>query len=619
MAAGVLALALAEGAADITARSVAAILVLWTILLAVGFNVWPRERPPRAALVTGGLLLAFTAFTGLSMLWAPAAEPAFGELDRAAFYAALFALPVLAGRYGDATRWADGLAAAIGVVALLAVTQRLLPGVLPEGDIGTLLPAAATRLSYPVGYWNALAILLGLGIPLLLRLAASDGGLAVRALAVAPLPALGVAMYLTSSRGGVAVATVGTVVFLALAPRRFRTIQALAVAGLGAAVAISVVRSHPALVDGLPGSPAAEDEGPGVFATVLLVCAAAGGAHALLSGLLPTRLALPRAAAVGAAVLVAVAAVAGAAAADPAERLRTFKQAPPATSPDNTQDHLVSSAGSGRWQFWEAALDQFAEHPLRGEGAATYEAWWARYGTIDWFVRNAHSLWLETLGALGIIGLLLLAGAFVAGLVAGASRLRGPDEHRSAVAALLAVACGFVVGAGIDWIWQVPAVAAVGVVALGVLAGPATRLAGREAAGRPLRLGPRVAVAAAAWVAIVAQGIPLLATGEVRSSQRAAERGDLREAQERAVAARAIQPWAASPHVQLALVREQLGDVQGARGHAADAIERDRTDWRLRIVAARLATKAGDGRAAREALREARRLNPRSPALRPPS
>jgi uncharacterized protein HemY len=48
----------------------------------------------------------------------------------------------------------------------------------------------------------------------------------------------------------------------------------------------------------------------------------------------------------------------------------------------------------------------------------------------------------------------------------------------------------------------------------------------------------------------------------------------------------------------------------------AGAIARDDRDWRLELVASRLAVKAGDIGAARLALARARELNPRSPLLR---
>jgi Flp pilus assembly protein TadD len=99
----------------------------------------------------------------------------------------------------------------------------------------------------------------------------------------------------------------------------------------------------------------------------------------------------------------------------------------------------------------------------------------------------------------------------------------------------------------------------------------------------------------------------------IRDSQAAVERGDADSALDNALDARRLQPWAASPHLQLALVREQLDDLPQARSSIIDAIDKDPTDWRLWLVRARLETKAGEFGAARRSLRRAKALNPRSP------
>jgi len=63
----------------------------------------------------------------------------------------------------------------------------------------------------------------------------------------------------------------------------------------------------------------------------------------------------------------------------------------------------------------------------------------------------------------------------------------------------------------------------------------------------------------------------------------------------------------------LALVEERRGDLKASRRWIERAIERDSVDWRLWLVAARLATKAGDVPSARTSLLRAESLNPRSP------
>jgi Tfp pilus assembly protein PilF len=83
-------------------------------------------------------------------------------------------------------------------------------------------------------------------------------------------------------------------------------------------------------------------------------------------------------------------------------------------------------------------------------------------------------------------------------------------------------------------------------------------------------------------------------------------------------AARRLEPWAASPRLQLALVLEQDGDLDAARGQIQSAVERDPEDWRLWLVKSRLETKAGAPAVAAASYSRARALNPRSPLFATP-
>jgi hypothetical protein len=609
--------ALLGGGAPPEVRSVAAILVWWGVLAAVALSLAPRAPIPRPALVCTALLAAFGLFTALSSTWAPSAERAFFEADRVLLYTGLLLVPVLLTRRGDAGRWADGMAVAVAVVVLLALAQRLFPGLLPEGDVPQLLPNAARRLSYPLGYWNGLAIFAALGSPLLLRAAVVAASPLWRAAALAPVPVLAGTIYLTSSRGGVAVALVAGGAFVVLSGS-LRAVVAGAVAAAGSLGAVAVLSARQVLVDGPFDSAAAEDAGIEAALLVAGVCLLTAVLYATLAVLVPARQRVPRLAW----ALVAVALVVGVVAVDPGERLDTFKAAPPveeAPGATRVNTHLTTGGGSGRWQFWSAAADQWREHPLAGAGAGAFEPWWAEHGTLDWFVRNAHSLWLETLAELGVIGMLLIAGAFAVGVASGVARLGARrDDERATVAALLAVVLGFALSATIDWTWQLPVIAALAMLSLGLLTGPATAKAQPTAAAPVVAFGARAVVILGAWIVLCAQAIPFLATQEVGASQRAVARGELGEALEHARSAEAIQPWAASPWLQQALVREDLGQLRAARRALAAAIERDGSDWRLRLVATRLAVKAGDVAEARRELARARLLNPRSALLRDP-
>ena len=132
--------------------------------------------------------------------------------------------------------------------------------------------------------------------------------------------------------------------------------------------------------------------------------------------------------------------------------------------------------------------------------------------------------------------------------------------------------------------------------------------------GQPNRAA-RWVISAAAVAAIALQAIPYLTQALLRDSERAVARGDIGAAIAAADGASRIQPWAASPHLQLALVNESAGNLPTAERHLDEALRSDSGDWRLWLVATRLHVKQGEIAEARSALAEARRLNPNSSVL----
>src|SRR5207302_632448 len=124
----------------------------------------------------------------------------------------------------------------------------------------------------------------------------------------------------------------------------------------------------------------------------------------------------------------AVASLGAIVAVNPVRQFDTFKQPPRVLGPSEkafVQTHLFSSNGSGRWQFWVSAIDEFESRPWVGRGAGSYETWWAQHGSLaEVFVRDAHSFYLEQLAELGVVGGLLGVAVLGGGVLVGVRRVR---------------------------------------------------------------------------------------------------------------------------------------------------------------------------------------------------
>jgi hypothetical protein len=619
-------IAYANGGYGLSSRTILAVGLWGSIMVGVGFGLIPLEAIGRRTALVGALFAGFGAWTFASTFWAANAENAFNEFNRVSLYLAVLVVAVAGAARRGTDRWADGLC--LGIVATIAVSlsSRLFPELFSTRQLEVLLPSAASRLSFPVGYWNGLGIFASLGFPLCFRTALVARRLSVRAAAVGVTPVLSAVIYLTSSRGAVATAIVATAVFLLATDRRWTALGVVLATGIGSTLAVAVLVPRRTLVNGPLHTGVAESQGR--VALVLILAACLVTAVLLLGGewLLRSRFRAPSAAGWAVAGTIVAAAAIAIVVSHPLARFDEFREPPVAGrlgAANFVTAHLLSGNGSGRWQFWGAALDEFRSAPLQGRGAGSYEAWWAQHASFTYFLRNAHSLYLEVLGELGIVGLLLIAGAFAGGIAVAVRRLRAlHGDGRVTLAAVTAVFVGFLAGAAIDWIWQLTVVAVVGIVALGLILGgsgssPRERTlqnSVRERGAAPrswIALG--AAVLGVTWALICAQAIPWLASTKISDSQADVRRGDTRAALEDALDAKSLQPWASSPYVQLALVAEQQDDLRAAQRWIEAAARRASTDWRIWFVAARIQREAGRDGAAARSYAKARSLNPRSP------
>jgi tetratricopeptide (TPR) repeat protein len=604
------AVAMADGGYHLGFVAGAGFVLWWVTLVAVSLRVWPRSGVPAAAVAAAAVLGLLAAWTALSIAWASDDGAAFVEAVRASGYLGLFAVvAIAAGREGPRP-WLAGITAGALAVVLVALATRYEPMLGAHRDLGG-------RLSYPIGYWNGLAAIAALACTLLAWQAAHARARLARSLATAALPLCGLAIYVSASRGGAITAGLGCLVVLALGPRRLVVLAGLLLGAAGLVPLLLVASSQEALLDNLSGG-GATGQGHVLFAvSVAATVAVALVRHRLDRALLIATVSRRQrlAGLVAAALLVVVAVVA----VDPSEQYSEFKRPPERAGGVPGPERLASVAGSGRYQFWEAALEAFESQPIRGIGAGAYESWWNVHGSIYWPLVDAHSLPIEALAELGAVGFVIVLTVLALPVVVALRRRAAspPGPELAGIVALLAAA-GF--ASVIDWMWEIPVVFGTFVVAAALATGPATARADPRKDPVPRLRGARWTTLLAALVALAALWSSfdlLLMRVSLDQSRSAAARGDLDLAAREAADAISAQPWAAAPRLQLGLVEQRRGRYEAAREALLDARARAPEDWRILYILNRVESEAGNEAAARRWFRRARALNPRSPLTSP--
>ena len=412
---------------------------------------FPRAWPGRLAIAG---LVGLTAWTALSINWAPLAGPAFHDTQRLILYcAALAAAAALLRGWATAEAVEPALAAGTFIVISYGLSGRLLPGLI---HLSSSLSAAG-RLEQPLTYWNATGALAAIGFVLCTRLAGSrERRQTTRALAAAAAVPLGVGVYLSFSRGALAALAAGLLVLLMLAFERPQ-LRAMAIT-VGAALVASVAAGLMPGVRSLHGSLSSR-EAQGVAMLLLLVAISAG------AGLLAWRAAriederpLPRlrrrhlVAALGVLIVATALVVA-----------RVHEKTSVARGATTAR---LGSVESNRYAYWKVAGHMFARQPLRGEGSGSFGVFWLERRKIPEAALDAHSLYIETGAELGIVGLAFL------GLFLGASAVAARGAYLRdplLTAGWLGALAVWLLHAGLDWDWEMPAVSLIAILLIGAL------------------------------------------------------------------------------------------------------------------------------------------------------
>jgi hypothetical protein len=607
------------------------VLVLAGACVVALATAYRQERPLYGGLAVA-CLAALTAITALSVLWSIVPDLSFIEAGRALAYLAVFAGAVAAARLAPraAPVALKGIALAATAVTAYALASRVWPGTLAPDEL-------SNRIGEPYSYWNAVATTAALMTPALLWLGARRTGSAVgRALAY---PAFGmaiVAILLTTSRGALAAAAIGAIVWFAIVPLRLRSLPVVLLPAAAAAPVAAWALSKTAF--STPLQPLSVKEGVagefGAFLLLMIVVLLLAGLAVdfVLARRTPPirfrkRVGVGALAAACAVPLVLFTSVAfsdrglGGTISDRVHDLTNESAIQP-----NASSARLTSSTSSRSVMWREAWRVFERRKAIGTGAGTFGEARLRYRKSTLMSRHAHGFLPQTLADLGLVGTgaalaLLLAWLIAAARTTGlhptrrragrAPERRDWDGERVALVSLLLVVVVFGVQSGIDWTWFIPGPAVMALLAAGFVAGrgpiPALAPAGGPASGidagesGPFMRGrpavPPPARLAAAAAVLVTAVLFAWAIWQPEASDRASDRaldllakGDLSEAVSQAQHAADADPLSSKPLLVGADVDIRMGDTQAAKATLERAVARypgDSLTW-LRLASFQL-------------------------------
>ena len=526
------------------------------------------------ALLAG--LGSLTVWTGLSWLWSESPPQAILELERTTLYLAGVSAFLFVARRRSFASTLGGLLAVDVVLCGHALATRLVPDLVgqPSSPFGF-------RLTGVFLYPNALGVVAVIGLLLALGFVVDSSNVASRACAAAATVPLALALYFSNSRGAWVSLAVGLAAGFGFVARRKHAAAAFAPLAAVAALAIWLAsRSRPLTLWSDPLA-ATHDGHRLAFAAFALAVAAASVAARRT----------PRTAVVA---LVAALAAIAIAPSSPTRLALAPGSPPPGTTPAG---RFFSTTTNSRTEYWRVAVDDFLRHPIAGSGAGTFVREWYEHRRIRVDVRDAHSLYLETLAELGVAGLALLLFVLAIPVVA-VWRLRGRPFLAGALAAYVA----FAAHAAVDWDWELPAVTFAGLfcgASLVVAArGEGESLALDRRWWSPL-LAPVLALLAFSFVGLVGNRA-------VAAAHAAAVKGDWQTAGAEAQQASEWAPWSAEALELKADAATARNDLVSSRTLLLRAVRKDPDDFELW---SRLAgVTAGNER--RHALDQAARLNP---------
>jgi tetratricopeptide (TPR) repeat protein len=586
-------------------------LVFLALLVGVAVSPAARTSVGRWGARAIVFLAAFTAWSFMSIVWAGVKGDAWDGANRTLLYLSVYAtFALVCWRARDAAivvgLFAIGTAA-IGAAAFAS-----------EGASAFI----GGRLAAPTGYANASAALfLAAFWPAVALAARPEVYWPGRSVLLAAAGALLQLAVLAQSRASVVAGSIAFLLYVAVSRERLRAllvllpVAAVTLASLGPLLDVFASATEAELEEAVAREQLTLALSTGALLAIGTLVGfmdrpgRIGRRAQLLSG---RRRTVVAAAAAGAGLVALVAAAGVMSLTDGSGRDGVRSGATSALG----SSRLGGGLETGRYDLWRVAAGEVADHPLLGVGADNFAVDFARERRTHEEPLYPHSLFLRSFSQTGLVGGALFLGFVGVALVAALRRRRRSDALADTVASASVVSAVYwLLHGSIDWLWEIPALAASALALLGLAFGLR-----QPRPDRPLstpRRSPRVLAAAGVLVAaaVGSYALPGLAAFEV---ERAVEAWP--EARDRAFSrldrARRLNPLSERPDVVAGTLARRAGQPERARVAFQRVLDRHPDEWYAHLQLALLDAADGRREQALAHLVRARSLNPLEPALK---
>ena len=637
-------------------RSYGELIIFYLIVLGLLFRLQTAGNLPRMGKIELGLFGAFAAWILLSVSWSLVPARSFDEFVRALLYVGGFGLVYIYLSRREWLTWLGHLFILIAFIVAIATLwhDKIFSPAQYDFD---------SRLSWPLTYWNTMAMMMVMAFPIGLRVLADRGtNVILRSFYGGAMFLFMTVLVFTWSRAGLLFLVLAAGIYLLLSINRLRAL--LMTAAVWAWALLVVAYCHlflPAMLELNAAVDARQSQGPALGIVLIFMFLGAVGTQMAIWKLEP-RISFSPAAirkiGYGVAIVAGVAILAGGGVfvikkGGPVAMVRkqvdAFSQDNLSAPADSAAQRLLSS-DTQRPQEYEVSFRTFADHPLNGTGAATWSVAWNRLrppfrdanGVVhDVPTKNGHSLMFDALAELGLPGVLLLLGFIVTFFWVAIKDVRflGASKHREIYGAFFAATAVLLLHAQMDWDWQMSVIFLVffmfagGIVRYGVLSRQAVAAGGEEGAvvqpvaGRtsslPFFLHWNWLVGAGCVVAMALTIFPLLgavklqtandlASHAVQVSQndRAGAQSLYLQVQQAAQWAHRVNPLEGEPYQLEALAAQGLGHNDQAEQLMKQALQIEPQNDKFERNLARIYIAENNVPGAVDAIKKARQLNP---------